>query len=56
MNLGDSNINQNRLYAGFSWTVAKHMKAGIFYMRKTGSGTGGWANTNVIGTDLKFAF
>ena len=56
LNLGDSNINQNRVYTGFTWTVAKHMKASIFYVWKASRGTGGWANTNVIGTDLKFPF
>lgn len=56
MNLGDSNINQNRLYAGVSWTISKHLKSSLYYMWKASRGSGGWANTNVIGTSLKFPF
>lgn len=56
MNLGDSNINQNRLYAGFSLKIAKHVKSSIWYMWKFSRGSGGCTNTNVIGTDLKFPF
>jgi len=56
INLGDSNINQNRLYAGFSWKLAKHIKSKIWYMWKAKRGSGGWGNTNVIGIDLKFPF
>jgi hypothetical protein len=56
MNMGDSNINQNRFYTGFSWKLAEHIKGNIWYMWKASRGSGGWVNTNAIGTDLKFPF
>lgn len=56
INLGESNINQNRVYAGLSWTVAGNVKSSLFYAWKAGRGSGGWVNTNVIGIDLKFPF
>jgi hypothetical protein len=56
VNLGDSNINQNRLYAGLSWTVVNNIKSSLFYAWKASRGSGGWRNINVIGFDLKFPF
>lgn len=56
INLGENNINQNRLFAGFSWPVTKKIKSSLYYVWKTSRGTGGWVNTNVIGLDFKILF
>lgn len=55
-NLGESDINQNRLSAGFSFKLAKNIKAGIYYMLKSNKTTDGWLQTNVIGTQFVFLF
>jgi len=47
VNLGENNINQN---------LAKNINGNIFYMWKTSKTSGGWINTNVIGTQFKFLF
>lgn len=56
VNLGEDNINQNRLFSGFSCTLAKNIKGSIYYMWKTSKITGGWEDTNVIGIEFKFLF
>jgi hypothetical protein len=56
LNLGENNINQNRLSAGFSSNPAKNIKVGVYYMWKTSKIAGGWRDTNVIGTQFKFLF
>jgi hypothetical protein len=56
INLGDSNINQNRLSAGFSWPVTGNISSGFNHAWKAGRGAGGRANTNAIGTDFKVLF
>jgi len=57
VHLGENNIDQNRLIAGVSWPITKNLKSSLYYMWKAGrSKTGGWGNTNVIGTDFKFPF
>jgi hypothetical protein len=56
INLGDNNVNQNRLSCGFSFNLAKNINASVFYMYKTSKITGGWRDTNVIGTQFKFLF
>ncbi len=56
VNLGEDNINQNRLYSGFSCKLAKNLSGNIFYLWKTSKTPGGWLNTNVIGTQFKFLF
>ena len=56
VNLGDDNINQNRLYSGFSCKLAKNLSGSIFYLWKTNKIPGGWRSTNVIGTQFKFLF
>lgn len=55
-NLGESDINQNRLSAGFSFKLAKNLKAGIYYMLKSNKTNDGWLQTNVIGTQFVFLF
>jgi hypothetical protein len=56
VNLGENNINQSRLSAGFSSKPAKNIKVGVYYMWKTTKITGGWSDTNVIGTQFKVVF
>jgi hypothetical protein len=56
INLGQSHINQNRLYVGFSFDLAKNLKAGIYYMLKSNKQTYGWSQTNVVGTQFVFLF
>lgn len=56
INLGENNVNQNRLFCGFSFNMAKNISASVFYMYKTSKITGRWCDTNVIGTQFKFLF
>jgi hypothetical protein len=56
LNLGENNINQNRLSSGFSTRPAKNIRVSVYYMWKTSKITGGWRDTNVIGTQIKFLF
>jgi hypothetical protein len=56
INLGENNINQNRLSAGFSSKLSKNVNVGVYYLWKTSKITGGWRDTNVIGTQFKFLF
>jgi hypothetical protein len=55
-NLGDDNINENRLYSGFSFALAKNVKSSIYYMWRTKKISGGWRDTNIIGIDFKIPF
>lgn len=55
-NLGESDINQNRLSAGFSFKLTKNIKAGIYYLLKSSKTDDGWLQTNVIGTQFVFLF
>ncbi len=54
--VGEDNINQNRLSSGFSCKLTENISASVFYMWKTSKITGGWRDTNVIGTQFKFLF
>jgi len=56
IDLGEDNVNQNRLFAGFSGKLAKNVKLSLFYMWKRSDITGGWQDTNVIGTYIRFLF
>lgn len=56
INLGENNVNQNRLSSGFSFKLTKNLSASVFYMYKRSKITGGWRDTNVIGTQFKFLF
>ncbi len=55
-NLGEDNVNQNRLSSGFSCMLAKNIKFSVYYLWKRTKGTGGWSDTNVIGTGFNFLF
>jgi hypothetical protein len=54
--LNDDNINQNRVYAGFSFDVLENMKGEVFYVWVTGRTDDGWIDVNALGTRLKFSF
>lgn len=56
INLGEDNVNQNRLSTGFSCNLAKNIEASVYYMWKTSKISGGWEDTNVVGVGLKFKF
>jgi hypothetical protein len=56
VNLGEDNINQNRLFSGFSFKLSKDINGSIFYLWKTSKISGGWRDTNVIGTQFNFLF
>lgn len=56
INLGENNINQNRLFSGLSFKLSPNIKSSIYYMYKSSKQTGGWLNTNVIGTADRMAF
>lgn len=56
MNLPEDNINENRLSAGFDYTLAENIKSSLYYMHKKKKGSSGWTDTNVIGIQFKFLF
>jgi hypothetical protein len=55
-NLGEDNVNQNRLSAGFSGKLSKDIKISLYYIWKNSKITGGWQGTNVIGSQIRFLF
>jgi len=55
-NLGESDINQNRLSAGFSFNLSDNLKSGVYYLLKSNKTRDGWLQTNVIGTQFVFLF
>ena len=56
INLGESRINQNRFYSGFSFKLSKNLKTNIYYMLKSSKQSSGWLDTNVIGAQIVFLF
>jgi hypothetical protein len=56
INLGEDNINQNRLSAGFSCELAKNTEVSVYYLWKTSKISDGWEDTNVVGVGLMFRF
>jgi hypothetical protein len=56
LDLGEDNVNQNRLFAGFSGKLSKDIKISLYYMWKRSDITSGWQDTNVIGTHIRFLF
>ena len=56
INLGENNINQNRFFSGLSFKLAANIKTSVYYMYKSSKQSGGWLNTNVIGTQIVWLF
>ena len=55
--LGGTNMfNQNRLAAGLGASLAKNLKAEIYYMLQSTRNPGDWVDANVLGTKLKVVF
>jgi hypothetical protein len=53
---GTNQFNQNRLSSGLGSSLTKNIKAEIYYMLVTVKSSGGWVDSNVLGTKLKLAF
>ena len=49
-------LNQNRFSSGISINLLKNLKSEIYYMLVSQKSNGGWADTNVLGIKLKYAF
>jgi len=51
-------LNENRLYAGFAFTLAKNLKGELCYIFRSTKNTGvcTWNDTNVLSAKLKLAF
>lgn len=49
-------LNQNRVSAGFAANLAKNIKAELYYMLVSAKSSGTWSDTNVLGTKLKLSF
>jgi hypothetical protein len=49
-------INENRLYTGFSFTFTKNIGLDIFYMWRRIKSSGKWQTNDVLGTNLKLTF
>ncbi|MDD5432738.1 MAG: DUF2490 domain-containing protein [Candidatus Omnitrophica bacterium] len=58
LNLNGIDLNKNRFYSGLGFTLTKNLKGEIYYMLQSSkaSGTGIWADANVLGTKLKVSF
>jgi hypothetical protein len=49
-------INKNRLYAGFDFTIFKKLKVNAHYIFENRKTKGDWRDVNVFGIALKYAF
>jgi hypothetical protein len=49
-------LNQNRLYAGFGANLTKNLKAELYYMLLSSKSSGIWNDANVLGTKFKISF
>ena len=49
-------INENRLYTGFSFTFTQNIGLDIFYMWRRIKSSGKWQTNDVLGTNLKLTF
>lgn len=52
----ESELNRNRLYAGFKAKMMKYLKTDIFYLWQTSKMDGDWIDYNIIGAKLKVEF
>lgn len=52
----DQGLNQNRLSAGFAFSLTKSLKAEIYYMLLSSKSAGIWRDYNVLGTKVKAGF
>lgn len=57
-NFNGINLNENRLYAGFGFSIIKNLKGELTYMLRStkNAGLGTWNETNVLSAKLKLAF
>jgi hypothetical protein len=53
---GTSRFNQNRFSSGFAMSLAKNIKAEIYYMLQSSRAKSEWVDTNILGTKLKITF
>jgi hypothetical protein len=51
-----TNLNQNRLASGLGLTLARNIKAEVYYMLVSTKSAGKWTDVNVLGTKLKILF
>ena len=49
-------LNQNRLSAGFAFSLTKNLKAELYYMLLSSKSVDIWKDYNVLGTKVKVAF
>ena len=52
----DQGLNQNRLSAGFNFSLTKNLRAEIYYMLLSSKSADIWKDYNVLGTKVKFLF
>ena len=52
----EEELNQNRLYAGFSFKLLKNLKGEIYYFWQRSKKSDEWIDANILGTKLKFSF
>ncbi|MFH1621965.1 MAG: DUF2490 domain-containing protein [Candidatus Omnitrophota bacterium] len=52
----EETLNRNRVYAGFSFTLLKNLKAEIYYLLESNEKSKDWNDTHALGTKLKFSF
>ena len=49
-------LNQNRLSAGFAFSLMKSLKAEVYYMLLSSKSNDIWKDYNVLGTKVKVTF
>lgn len=56
LNLNGIELNRNRFYAGFGFSLLKNVKSEVFYLLQSSKSSGKWTDANVLGTKLKLIF
>ncbi|MDD4894159.1 MAG: DUF2490 domain-containing protein [Candidatus Omnitrophica bacterium] len=56
LKLNGIDLNRNRLYSGFMFTVLKNLKAEIYYLLQKTKSSGKWTAVNVLGSKVKVSF
>ena len=56
INIDEGDFHRNRMYAGFSFKLAKNLDASIFYLWQSSESSSGWKDINALGTGLKYRF
>lgn len=54
--LNGINLERNRFYCGFGFSISKNIKGDIYYLLQSSKKSGAWTDANVLGTKIKIVF